>query len=89
MRPQRTKEESHDYRYFPEPDLPPLVLRPELIAEQQAQLPELPQRKRERFVAEYGAESARRGVLTAERAVADYYEAVARARAEPRRRRTG
>src|SRR5213594_4863195 len=53
VRPQRSKEESHDYRYFPEPDLPPLVLPPEWIPEQQAQLPELPAAKRDRFVATY------------------------------------
>jgi len=43
----------HDYRYFPEPDLPPLVLTPEFVAEQQSELPELPAQKRERFVASY------------------------------------
>src|SRR6266853_6375643 len=46
VRPQRSKEESHDYRYFPEPDLPPLVLSPEFVAEQQSELPELPAQKR-------------------------------------------
>ncbi len=50
VRPQRSKEESHDYRYFPDPDLPPLVLTEEFIAEQQTLLPELPAKKRERFV---------------------------------------
>jgi len=84
VRPQRMKEESHDYRYFPDPDLPPLVLSPEFIAEQQTQLPELPARKRERFVAEYALGVSDAAVLTAERAVADYYEQVARAGAEPK-----
>jgi aspartyl-tRNA(Asn)/glutamyl-tRNA(Gln) amidotransferase subunit B len=84
VRPQRLKEESHDYRYFPDPDLPPLVLRPEFIAEQQTQLPELPARKRERFVAEYSLSVNDAAVLTAERAVAEYYEKVAGAGAEPK-----
>jgi len=82
VRPQRLKEESHDYRYFPDPDLPPVVLSPEFIAEQQAVLPELPVRKRERFVAQYALSVADAAVLTAERAVADYYEAVVHAGAE-------
>src|SRR5207249_3048150 len=53
VRPQRSKEESHDYRYFPDPDLPPLALTEEFIAQQQAQLPELPAMKRERFMTQY------------------------------------
>jgi aspartyl-tRNA(Asn)/glutamyl-tRNA(Gln) amidotransferase subunit B len=84
VRPQRAKEESHDYRYFPDPDLPPLVLSEAFIAEQQALLPELPGRKRERFVAQYALSVADAAVLTADRAVADYYEAVVRAGAEPK-----
>jgi aspartyl-tRNA(Asn)/glutamyl-tRNA(Gln) amidotransferase subunit B len=84
VRPQRRKEESHDYRYFPDPDLPPLVLRPDFIAEQQTRLPELPARKRERFVAEYALSVTDAAVLTAERAVAEYYEQVAGAGAEPK-----
>ncbi|HEY3280163.1 MAG TPA: Asp-tRNA(Asn)/Glu-tRNA(Gln) amidotransferase subunit GatB [Gemmatimonadales bacterium] len=83
VRPQRSKEESHDYRYFPEPDLPPLVLPPDFIAEQQAQLPELPAAKRERFVAQYALSREHAAVLTASRAVADYYESVVHAGAEP------
>jgi aspartyl-tRNA(Asn)/glutamyl-tRNA(Gln) amidotransferase subunit B len=82
VRPQRSKEESHDYRYFPEPDLPPLVLTPEFVAEQQSLLPELPAAKRERFVAQYGLPQQDAAVLTAGRAVADYYEAVVHAGAE-------
>src|SRR5579884_529846 len=84
VRPQRAKEESHDYRYFPDPDLPPLVLDEAFIAEQQALLPELPGQKRERFVAQYTLSVADAAVLTADRAVADYYEAVVRAGAEPK-----
>jgi len=82
VRPQRSKEESHDYRYFPEPDLPPLVLTPEFVAEQQSLLPELPAAKRERFVAQYGLPQQDAAVLTANRAVADYYEGVVHAGAE-------
>src|SRR2546428_10777224 len=82
VRPQRAKEESHDYRYFPDPDLPPLVLSTELVAEQQATLPELPARKRERFVAQYALSQQDASVLTASRAVADYYEAVVHAGAD-------
>jgi len=82
VRPQRSKEESHDYRYFPEPDLPPLVLTPEFVAEQQSELPELPSAKRDRFVAIYGLSREHATVVTATRAVADYYETVAKTSAE-------
>jgi len=84
VRPQRSKEESHDYRYFPDPDLPPLVLKPDFIDEQRAALPELPATKRERFTAQYALGVDDAAVLTAERAVADYYEAVVHAGAEPK-----
>src|SRR5438046_6420033 len=82
VRPQRAKEESHDYRYFPDPDLPPLVLNEEFIAEQQALLPELPAKKRERFVEKYALSVTDAAVLTADRTVADYYEAVVHAGAD-------
>ena len=84
VRHQRSKEESKDYRYFPEPDLPPLVLADEWIADQRGTLPELPAAKRERFVSQYGLSQQDAGVLTAERAVADYYESVVHAGAEPK-----
>lgn len=83
VRPQRSKEESHDYRYFPEPDLPALVLTPEFVAEQQSELPELPAAKRDRFVATYGLSREHATVVTATRAVADYFETVAKTSAEP------
>jgi aspartyl-tRNA(Asn)/glutamyl-tRNA(Gln) amidotransferase subunit B len=83
VRPQRSKEESHDYRYFPEPDLPALVLTPEFVAEQQSELPELPGAKRDRFVATYGLSREHATVVTATRAVADYFETVAKTSAEP------
>jgi aspartyl-tRNA(Asn)/glutamyl-tRNA(Gln) amidotransferase subunit B len=75
----RSKEEAHDYRYFPEPDLPPLSVSPAWIAEVAASLPELPAAKRRRFVSEYGIPDYDAGVLTLSRGVADYFETVARA----------
>ncbi len=83
VRPQRSKEESHDYRYFPDPDLAPLVLTPEFVAEQQSELPELPGAKRDRFVATYGLSREHATVVTASRVVADYFETVAKTSAEP------
>jgi len=83
VRSQRSKEESHDYRYFPEPDLPPLVLTPEFIAEQQSELPELPGAKRDRFVASYGLSREHATVVAATRAVAEYFETVAKTSTEP------
>jgi aspartyl-tRNA(Asn)/glutamyl-tRNA(Gln) amidotransferase subunit B len=76
-RPMRSKEESHDYRYFPEPDLPPLVVPAAQIEAVRAELPELPGAKLERFVAAYGLSPYDAGVLTASRAVAAYFEATA------------
>jgi len=84
VRPQRSKEQSHDYRYFPEPDLPPLVLAPSWVEEQRQLLPELPGAKRERFVAQYGLVAQDAAVLTHSRAVADYFEGVVHAGAEPK-----
>jgi aspartyl-tRNA(Asn)/glutamyl-tRNA(Gln) amidotransferase subunit B len=71
----RGKEEAHDYRYFPEPDLPPLVVAPERIAEIRAALPELPWRRRARLVSQYGLPAADAQVLAGSRELADYYEA--------------
>ena len=76
VKPMRSKEESHDYRYFPDPDLPPLVLTPKWIEEQHAALPELPEPKRERFMTRYAITAYDAGVLASERPVADYFEAV-------------
>ena len=75
---QRSKEEAHDYRYFPEPDLPPLTFTDADIAEFRAQLPELPDARRERLVREYGLSSYDAAQLTASPATADYYEQAAR-----------
>jgi aspartyl-tRNA(Asn)/glutamyl-tRNA(Gln) amidotransferase subunit B len=74
----RTKEDAHDYRYFPDPDLLPLVLTDEFIKHIQATLPELPDEKRLRFINCYGLSNYDVGVLVAEKARADFYEAVVR-----------
>jgi aspartyl-tRNA(Asn)/glutamyl-tRNA(Gln) amidotransferase subunit B len=71
---QRSKEFAHDYRYFPEPDLPPLELSAEWIAARKAALPELPDQCRSRFEAEYGLSYQDADLLTGERALADYFE---------------
>jgi aspartyl-tRNA(Asn)/glutamyl-tRNA(Gln) amidotransferase subunit B len=75
--PMRSKEEAHDYRYFPEPDLPPLRVDAAWRAEVAASLPELPAARRRRFVAEHGLPAYDAGVLTLRREVADYFEVVA------------
>jgi aspartyl-tRNA(Asn)/glutamyl-tRNA(Gln) amidotransferase subunit B len=84
VRPMRSKEESHDYRYFPDPDLPPLVLSGTWIDEIRSELPELPAARRARFGAHYGLPPYDAGVLTADRAIAEYYEAVVAAGADPK-----
>jgi aspartyl-tRNA(Asn)/glutamyl-tRNA(Gln) amidotransferase subunit B len=73
---QRTKEGEDDYRYFPEPDLPPLVIDPAWIENVQSALPELPHEKLHRFTRDYQLSEYDAGVLVAERAVADYFEQV-------------
>ncbi|WP_285907036.1 Asp-tRNA(Asn)/Glu-tRNA(Gln) amidotransferase subunit GatB [Pseudodesulfovibrio pelocollis] len=75
----RGKEEAHDYRYFPDPDLVPLVLDPAWVEQWRAELPELPAAKRTRFMADYGLADYDAVLLTAELAVADYFEAAAKA----------
>jgi aspartyl-tRNA(Asn)/glutamyl-tRNA(Gln) amidotransferase subunit B len=77
--PMRSKEEAHDYRYFPEPDLPPLAVSASWVEEARRSLPELPAERRRRFASEYALPPYDAGVLTQEREVADYFEAVARA----------
>jgi aspartyl-tRNA(Asn)/glutamyl-tRNA(Gln) amidotransferase subunit B len=79
-RSMRSKEDAHDYRYFPDPDLLPLVLDEDWIAALKAALPELPDAKRARFMREYGLTAYDAAVLVAERATADFYETVARGR---------
>jgi aspartyl-tRNA(Asn)/glutamyl-tRNA(Gln) amidotransferase subunit B len=79
-RSMRSKEDAHDYRYFPEPDLLPLVLDEAWVAALKAQLPELPDAKRRRFCDQYGIPFYDAGVLVAEQATADFYETVAKGR---------
>ena len=81
----RSKEHAHDYRYFPEPDLLPLVVDEDWQAEIRRQLPELPEARRARLVADYGITEYDAGVLTASRALADQFEAAARAAKNPKR----
>lgn len=83
-RPMRSKEYAHDYRYFPEPDLPPLRLAPAWIEEIRRGLPELPRARRRRFVEAYGLPAYDAEVLTQTRALADYFEAAVRAFPRPK-----
>ncbi|MDB5560240.1 MAG: glutamyl-tRNA(Gln) amidotransferase, subunit [Enterovirga sp.] len=76
----RSKEEAHDYRYFPDPDLLPLEFTQAYVDELARHLPELPDAKKARFIAEYGLTPYDAGVLVAERASADFFEAVAKGR---------
>jgi aspartyl-tRNA(Asn)/glutamyl-tRNA(Gln) amidotransferase subunit B len=71
---QRSKEHAHDYRYFPEPDLPPLNISRTWVEEVRAKLPELPEAKRDRFVSEYGLPRYDADLLTGEKVTADYFE---------------
>ena len=80
----RSKEYAHDYRYFPEPDLVPLVIDPAWTEEIRRFLPELPEAKRDRFVRAYGIPEYDAGVLTVSRELADYYEAVVKAHSDPK-----
>ena len=74
-RAMRGKEDAHDYRYFPDPDLPPLVISEEWIEKERAALPELPRARRRRFTEQFGLSAYDAGVLVSGRAVADYFEA--------------
>ncbi|KAB7623776.1 Asp-tRNA(Asn)/Glu-tRNA(Gln) amidotransferase subunit GatB [Alkalilimnicola sp. S0819] len=78
-RSMRSKEEAHDYRYFPDPDLLPVELSEDFLAAVRETLPELPDVKRERFMAEYGLSADDAAILTASRDQADYYESVVQA----------
>ncbi len=79
-RAMRSKEDAHDYRYFPDPDLLPLILDPVWVEQLRAALPELPDAKRARFMREYGLPAYDAGVLVADFETADFYEQVARGR---------
>src|ERR1700761_7074833 len=77
-RSMRSKEEAHDYRYFPDPDLLPLVLDPAWVKEIEASLPELPDAKKARLQSQYGLSAYDAGVLIGDMARADYFEAAAK-----------
>jgi aspartyl-tRNA(Asn)/glutamyl-tRNA(Gln) amidotransferase subunit B len=79
-RPMRSKEEAHDYRYFPDPDLSPLALDPDWVARLRTELPELPDAKKARFVSAYGLSPDDAAVLVAEKETALYFERVAAGR---------
>jgi len=83
-RSMRGKEEAHDYRYFPDPDLPPLVLDEGFVDSVRVTLPELPDAKRTRFVDQYGLSATDAGTLTASSDLANYYEAAAAAAGDNR-----
>ena len=74
----RSKEDAHDYRYFPDPDLLPLKIEQKLIDDIKIKLPELPDQKKERFIKEYSLTSYEANVLVSEKEVSDYYEVVAK-----------
>lgn len=82
--PMRSKEEAHDYRYFPDPDLVPVVVDNAWVAQILSEMPELPLAKRERFVNEYQIPAYDAGVLTAEKPLAEYYEEVVRLCGKPK-----
>ncbi|MDO8637171.1 MAG: Asp-tRNA(Asn)/Glu-tRNA(Gln) amidotransferase GatCAB subunit B, partial [Dehalococcoidia bacterium] len=71
---QRSKEQAHDYRYFPEPDLPPLTLTGDRVEEIRTRLPELPEARKARFVAQYGLSLYDAQILTGSKSMADYFE---------------
>ena len=81
----RSKEQAHDYRYFPEPDLPPLIVSPEFLSEARKKLPELPEARRTRMIAEYDLTVQDAHTLTASREFADRFEAAAKTARNPRR----
>jgi len=83
-RAMRSKEDAADYRYFPDPDLPPLVIADEWVAQVKAQMPELPQHMAARFVAQYGLPEYDATTLTQSRAMAAYFEDAARASSQPK-----
>jgi aspartyl-tRNA(Asn)/glutamyl-tRNA(Gln) amidotransferase subunit B len=80
----RSKEEAHDYRYFPDPDLPLLVVDRDTLQHVEKSMPELPESRRNRFVTEYALSEYDAGVLTSTRALAEYYEETARLSGQPK-----
>jgi aspartyl-tRNA(Asn)/glutamyl-tRNA(Gln) amidotransferase subunit B len=83
-REMRSKEDAQDYRYFPDPDLPPLVIAQDWIDRVKAAMPELPGAMRERFMRDYGLQEYDAGVLTQSKATAEYFEACAKACGQPK-----
>ena len=83
-RSMRSKEEAHDYRYFPDPDLLPIVLDPAWVEEMKAALPELPDARKSRFAEAFGLSAYDAGVLVAEKETADFYEAVIDGKRDPK-----
>jgi aspartyl-tRNA(Asn)/glutamyl-tRNA(Gln) amidotransferase subunit B len=83
--PMRSKEQAHDYRYFPEPDLPPLIVSQDFLEHRRAELPELPEARRARMIAEYDLTAQDAQTLTASREFADRFEAAAKTAKNPRR----
>ena len=83
-RTMRTKEDAHDYRYFPDPDLPPLVIAPQWIEEVRAAMPELPRAMAERFVQNYGLPAYDASLMTQSKSFAAFFETVAAACGEPK-----
>jgi aspartyl-tRNA(Asn)/glutamyl-tRNA(Gln) amidotransferase subunit B len=80
----RSKEEAHDYRYFPEPDLPPLIVSDEFIDKVRQQLPELPEQRRQRFMEQYGLSFVDASQLVSDKSLAEYFEKTAAASGNPR-----
>ena len=72
----RSKEDAHDYRYFPEPDLPPVILDSRTVRRIEDEIPELPEQKKERFLREYGLSQYETDILAGTKALADYFEEV-------------
>lgn len=83
-RSMRSKEEANDYRYFPDPDLLPLLITDELIAEVKSKLPELPQQKRQRFMDQYGLSAYDASILVSSKDMATYYENVVKQSSQPK-----
>ncbi|RMG04220.1 MAG: Asp-tRNA(Asn)/Glu-tRNA(Gln) amidotransferase subunit GatB, partial [Acidobacteria bacterium] len=80
----RSKEEAHDYRYFPEPDLPPLVLSEEWIEKIKAEMPELPDKMRDRFIEQYELSFADASLLVSEKSLAEFYEKTVKLSGNPK-----
>jgi aspartyl-tRNA(Asn)/glutamyl-tRNA(Gln) amidotransferase subunit B len=86
---QRSKEYAHDYRYFPEPDLPPLTISSDWVEEVRAKLPELPEARRDRFMTQYGLPLYDANLLTASRSMAEYFEAAVKVNNKIQPKETG